>query len=78
MPGIFPSCILRTSFIPASIAMEKTSFVLLFYGFLLETTATHGIAVSKIVTYNDGLIPAFAHTPPPGLSSFVVFFAVNY
>lgn len=78
MTGIFPSVVSLGGFSSAVVTVNQTAFVLSFKNLLTEATATYRISVSKIVSYNDGLIPAIANTTPAGLSSFVVFFAVNY
>jgi len=52
-------------------------FVLFFYGLFLEATATYGVPISQVVSYNDGLIPALANTTPTRLAPLVIFFPVD-
>ncbi|PYU66598.1 MAG: hypothetical protein DMG49_21565 [Acidobacteria bacterium] len=78
MTGIFPSVVSLGGFSSAVVTVNQTAFVLSFENLLTEAPATYGVPISKIVSDNDGLIPALANTAPAGLSSFVVFFAVNY
>jgi len=78
MPGIFPSGVNPGTFPPASVTVRQTAFVLPFENLSAEAPATYSCPVAKVVSFNDGLIPALANTTPASLAALVIFFAVNY